>query len=108
MKNLEPETLVIFRKWPNGQIIALFPLIPSDVNGIYCLSYEHVGQHGGADTQLPNTTPALPSEYADLASELRRIGYKLRIGSRVPRNAYARRRAVIEAETTMRALPTIN
>lgn len=27
----------------------LFPEIPGDINGRFCLSYEHVGRHGAAD-----------------------------------------------------------
>ena len=42
-------TPVAFRKWPNGDIPALFPTLPHSNNGHYCLSYEHNGQHCGAD-----------------------------------------------------------
>jgi hypothetical protein len=44
MKNTK--TKVLFRRWSNGQIIALFPEIPHDVNGIYCSSYEAAGHPG--------------------------------------------------------------
>lgn len=76
------KTPVIFRKWPKsegGGVIALFPTIPADWAGRYCQSYEHVGQHGGADYHgvVRQTTPAKPDEYADLASELTGIGYDL-------------------------------
>lgn len=91
------KTLVIFRKWSNGDIIALFPLEPGDCNGVYCMSYEQIGQHGQAATDLPSTEPATPEEYASLARELRSIGYVLRIGKRVPRNAMNVRRAKLRA-----------
>lgn len=91
------ETLVIFRKWSNGDIIALFPLEPGDCSGVYCMSYEQIGQHGQAATDLPNTEPATPEEYSNLARELRSIGYVLRIGKRVPRNAMDVRRAKLRA-----------
>ncbi len=91
------ETLVIFRKWSNGDIIALFPLEPCDNAGIYCSSYERVGQHHCSATDLPNTEPATPGEYASLLRELRSIGYVLRIGKRVPRNAIDVRRAKLSA-----------
>ena len=77
----EQETLVIFRRWRDtGSIIALFPEIPSDINGRYCEAYEHVGQHGGADYYgvITATTPVEPEDAADLAKELARIGYRLR------------------------------
>ena len=45
-----PPDLAIFRRWKDsGDVIALFPAIPADIDGRYCLSYEHVGQHGAAD-----------------------------------------------------------
>lgn len=70
-------TPVIFRKWKNGNIIALFPTIPSDYAGLYCMSYEHIGQHSGAYYfgVLSHTKLAMPEEYADLLNELVTIGY---------------------------------
>jgi hypothetical protein len=72
---------VVFRRWKDsGDIIALFPELPADLYGQYCDSYEHVGQHGGADYWgvIQHTTPTSPAEAADLAEELTRIGYNLR------------------------------
>ncbi len=77
----EHETSVKFRKWrkKNGGIIALFPEIPSDIHGYYNMSYEHVGQHGGADfsSVIARTVPATAEESADLKRELESIGYNL-------------------------------
>lgn len=76
-----PHDLVVFRKWNDcGGVIALFPELPADVLGRFCLSYEHIGQHGGADYHavVSRTTPARPPEFAALARELARIGYELR------------------------------
>ena len=73
--------VVVFRKWKDGfGVIALFPEIPTDLYGRYCESYEHIGQHGGADYfgVIMNTRPANTVESADLAEELRIIGYDLR------------------------------
>ena len=87
---------VIFRKWKsNGEIIALFPEIPHDVNGVYSESYQHIGQHGAADPQgvvSIYTNPAIPEEYADLKRELEQIGYVLRVCNRIPCDAYEIRR----------------
>ena len=67
---------VIFRKWPDGNVIALFPQIVASVNGYLCQSYEHVGQHGAASPGIVrNTRPAIPKEYKELKKELERIGY---------------------------------
>jgi hypothetical protein len=70
-------TVVIFRKWRNGDIIALFPEISTDVHNWFCQSYEHVGQHGSADYSgvVYNTVPATPDEYCNLLQELKAIGY---------------------------------
>lgn len=85
------KTKVVFRYW-RGNVIALFPEIPSDAMGLYCQSYEHVGQHGGADYQgiIRRSRPATKNEYQDLAHELRQVGYKLTV---VNRCTYAMREA---------------
>jgi hypothetical protein len=71
---------VVFRKWRDGGgVIALFPELPSDAYGNFCESYEHVGQHGGADFHavVRYSTPATTDESAALAAELHQIGYRL-------------------------------
>lgn len=81
----EPITPVIFRVWKGrGDVIALFPTIPDDNRGYNVMSYEHVGQHGGASmrTMAEKTRPAKPSEYANLKQELEQIGYKLKVYQR--------------------------
>lgn len=72
-------TPTIFRRYRDGDIIALFPTIPADPQG-HCLSYVHVGQHGAADPGhvIAHTRPARPDEYADLLHELAGIGYEVR------------------------------
>jgi len=90
------ETLVIFRRWRDGgSIIALFPELPSDYQGYYCVAYEHVGQHGGADYQgvIAATNPVEPDDAADLAKELTRIGYRLKPISRATQHHHEARRA---------------
>jgi hypothetical protein len=75
---------VIFRKYRNGDIIALFPRIPADIHGNLCLSYMHIGQHGAAQLQdvIDDSVYALPKEYAALANELRYLKYVLDIKKR--------------------------
>jgi hypothetical protein len=95
----EPETKVVFRKWPKGDILALFPEIPADIDGYHCQSYEHIGQHGTADYALciRKTRPAAPGEYADLKEELEGRGYRLDVVTRItPAMVEARRRALKE------------
>lgn len=68
---------VVFRKWKNGDIIALFPDEPWSRNGYAVTSYMHVGQHGAADyaSVIADTSPAQENEYKDLLNELKAIGY---------------------------------
>ena len=77
----EPPTPTIFRRWPDGKILALFPM--DDENG-YCSSYMHVGQHSEADYWMcvSATKPATPAEYADLKAELESIGYNVKVCKR--------------------------
>lgn len=92
-------TKVIFRKFRDGDVIALFPEIPADILGHNCQSYMHVGQHGAADPHLSGrTAPATPEEYADLMNELTRIGYDgLVVVRRMTRAMDERRRAAVAA-----------
>lgn len=88
----EPDTevtQVVFRKWRDGGILALFPEHIWIIGTEMCASYEHVGQHGGADYRLciSRTTPALPEEYSALKKELESLGYNLKVIKRWSRNA---------------------
>lgn len=73
------KTNVIFKKWEDGQIIALFPNDSFDLDG-NITSYMHIGQHSGASPDLLfELESASPEEYKDLKEELESIGYKLNI-----------------------------
>jgi hypothetical protein len=70
------KTKVIFRTFHSGDTIALFPEIPHDAFGVYCVSYQRIGQHGAASPDLsPYTRPSKPDEIRELREELRRVGY---------------------------------
>jgi hypothetical protein len=87
--------LIVFRRWRDtGDVIALFPEMPADYQGHYCDSYEHVGQHGAADYYgvIQATIAVGPREYAELAEELRRIGYNLRPVKRASWRHHEKRR----------------
>ena len=72
--------VVVFRKFPDGEVIALFPEYPGTNDPYNMSSYVHVGQHGCADEGIVDRTKlATPGEYADLAAELRSIGYALEV-----------------------------
>jgi len=88
-------THVVFRRWRDGgDIIALFPGIPTDIYGQFCEAYEHVGQHGGADYLgvIQATRPVSDEDAGSLAAELRQIGYSLTIIKRASPTHHARRR----------------
>jgi hypothetical protein len=102
----EDQTLVIFRRWrDSGDMIALFPEIPADNHGWYCLSYEHVGQHGAADFYgvVQATSPATLKEAAALAEELTGIGYKLKPIKRASQIAHEWRREAARAVMTVQS-----
>ncbi|BBL00444.1 hypothetical protein A3BBH6_06800 [Alistipes onderdonkii subsp. vulgaris] len=69
-------TKVVFRKWKDGEVIALFPDDTNPYAGTVT-SYMHIGQHGDADYGhvIAATHPARPSEYHGLLAELITIGY---------------------------------
>jgi hypothetical protein len=97
--------VVVFRRWRDtGDIIALFPELPSDLYGDHCDAYEHVGQHGGADYHgvVQHTKPCSPDEAADLAAELRTIGYVLKPVKRASYSHHeARRRLASDLRNTV-------
>lgn len=72
------KTKVIFRKFPDGGIIALFPELPGTNNAGTCLNYMHEGQHGSGEATCNSTIPVRPKEYEDLYNELVNVvGYEL-------------------------------
>ena len=87
--------IVVFRRFPDGDIIALFPFLPAEcLNAWPCQSYMRVGQHGPADPRIVyDTRPARPHEYAALKAELERIGYHMAVRQRFPGDSHARRKA---------------
>jgi hypothetical protein len=94
------KTTVIFRQWRTKRdghgVIALFPYEPHDHSGVMCSSYEHVGQHGGADLAgvISRTELARPEAYAALKRELESApyGYDLTVLRRTPPLAAEARR----------------
>lgn len=68
---------IIFRVYPDGEIIALFPQIAAGITGYLCQSYMHVGQHGAANPAavVQQTRLATVEEYRELLKELEEIGY---------------------------------
>jgi len=79
MKRDKHETETVFRKFPEGDILALFPYMIETLNyDVGC--YQHIGQHGTADYNhcIEMTKPAKPKEYSDLLKELESMGYNIK------------------------------
>jgi len=93
-------TIVVFRKYADGSIIALFPADAATVEGYHCMSYVHVGQHGAADYNLVvnQSKPATPAEYAALETELKLIGYNLEIRKKVQYKIHRQRIDSVRAQ----------
>ncbi len=72
-------TKVVFRKYKEGDILALFPECPEVNYTVVC--YQHIGQHGSADYQqcVAISKPATENEYQDLKRELESLGYDLKV-----------------------------
>lgn len=72
--------LAVLYRWDieDKSPVAIFPTIAATVDGSQLQCYAHVGQHSGAslDWLRDKTRPATEAEYAPLARELRRVGYK--------------------------------
>lgn len=87
---IQEKTKVIFRKFPDDEVIALFPELPGDNSVLNCLNYMHNGQHGSGKATLDGTKRAFPMFYNDkeekefipLYKELTAIGYNLTVVSR--------------------------
>jgi hypothetical protein len=79
MKQDDYTTEVQFRKFKDGEIIAVFPYEIADFKG-NVMSYQHIGQHGGAAWHINQfTQPAKQSEYHELYKELENLGYNLKV-----------------------------
>ena len=70
-------TRVVFRRFKEGEIIALFPYMPWNAHGNAVTSYMHTGQHAAADYAcvIAVTRPATAEEYRELLAELTSVGY---------------------------------
>lgn len=77
---------VIFRKFKEGDVVALLPECPATYGRVVC--YQHIGQHGEADSSISMfTKPASDAEYAPLLRELQGIyDGQLRVTKRLQRS----------------------
>jgi hypothetical protein len=82
-------TEVTFRKFKDGQVIALLPHEVSDYDG-NITSYMHIGQHSSATYNhvVSMTKLATPRDYADLLAEMESLGYNIKVISKQNRTKY--------------------
>lgn len=75
---MSEKTRMIFRRFPEGDVIAL---MPDESTGTgYIGSYQHLGQHGDASRDLiEDLEPATQSEIEELKNELEKIGYNIEV-----------------------------
>jgi hypothetical protein len=95
----EDQILVVFRVYPDGEVIALMPYEVEDEFGHLCVCavfdlYVRVGHYDGANPQIvvSQTAPATPKQYRPLLKELTQLGYKVVVRRRIPSDATERRR----------------
>ena len=75
---------VMFRKFKDGDVIALFPEMLGNYHPYTCGSYRHFGHRGSTSVNIIQCTkPAKQEEYAGLKKELELIGYELEIVKRL-------------------------
>ena len=73
---------VVFRKFENGEVIAIFPNIypVAKDSKAEVMSYMHVGQHGmGPECLVNELEKASKEEYTPLKKELEMIGYLVNV-----------------------------
>lgn len=92
---IQEKTKVIFRKFPNGEVIALFPELPGSNDLTTCLNYMHNGQHGSGKATLEGTTRAYAHDW--LKAELESIGYNLTVVTRISYQMDQKRIAALRA-----------
>lgn len=83
-------TPVLFRAERSGKfkgdVTAVFPCDPSDINGYHMSCFAHVGQHSGCCyAWYRNTRAATPAEYARVELELESApyGYRFKVYKRI-------------------------
>lgn len=66
---------VVFRKFNNGEVIALFPQIRFGCPHYKIMSYMHIGQHGEVDHHavIQQTKLANEEDYTSLLKEIKSI-----------------------------------
>jgi len=92
--------VVMFRRFRDGarEIIAIFPEIPADTDGLMVTSFMHPGGHGQASPDVVYwTVRAKPEEYRSLMLELESepYNYVLDIRERTPKDAADKRRKAV-------------
>ena len=97
MSTKEKPTIMVFRQFQDGDVVAIMPEEPGTMDPATCVSYMHVGQHGSCDPKhlVAITKPCNLCMSAVLRRELEGIGYKVKAVSRLNRKyAHTRQRSL--------------
>jgi len=85
---MSAKTVTHFRRFREGDLIALFPYEAATRDARMCVSYQFMGEHGPADYEgILKITRPVKSRHPDaieLAKRLRSRGYVLDIRDRAP------------------------
>lgn len=82
--------ITVFREYPNGEIVALFPEEIMDRRG-NCVAYTHVGQHYAAHPHLVCLATIPAKDYSELYQELLEVGYTMDIRPKVTKDMNTKR-----------------
>lgn len=94
------KTKVLFRKTPQGEILAVFPEIPAEGTPDKCLAFRRTNKAAGDHIAIPVALahiarPADFPEYDNTRRELQGLGYVLEIKSRFHPSYDAKRVALL-------------
>ena len=95
------KTVMIIRKWADGEYIAIMPYELGTYSPYTCMSYMHIGQHGSCDPMIVMNTKHTNNDdsqaYRDFIAELESIGYNLDIRKHIPSDSLENRRKQLKS-----------
>ncbi len=84
------ETIVCYRQYSDGSVIACFPGIKANNHNYDIMTYCLAEQHGTADYThvVQQTAPAPDTDYVETHQQLLKLGYRLRVVKRITSNHF--------------------
>lgn len=104
-----PTVPVVLRAWkPDGELLALFPTLPANLNGDLCDSYGFCDGQSGADYHgcIRQSHPVDSAGVRrELIQRLERLGYRLRVVKRATQAMHDERYAEAHRLRNLPGLP---